>query len=219
MRFFLFSSFLIFTLVSTSSGNNVFEGVKNDDGDAIHSAVKADPSLLESIGPGGQTPLLHAVLTGKLNAVKTLLEINANALATEKDGYNVLHAAGFQGRDEILEVLLEHFKNAEDGFALDPKTDKHADGYYPMHVSSRRACKSLCDRLIRIDSYFSKIAIYMLQRACWGRQPRHAKTVSVFLRSGVPFDLATEDGKTCERMTQNEGTRAVLMEHKDGYEL
>ena len=80
MRFFLFSSFLIFTLVSTSSGNDVFEGVKNDDGDAIQSAVKADPSLLESIGPGGQTPLLHAVLTGKLNAVKTLLEINAKNL-------------------------------------------------------------------------------------------------------------------------------------------
>jgi ankyrin repeat protein len=142
MQFNLFSSLIVLAVASGSaSGNNalntVFEAVKNDDGEAIRSAVENDPSMLESIGQGGQTPLINAVLTGKINAVKTLLEINADASATEQQGYNVLHAAGFQGRTEILELLLEHFAKQKEagGFALDPKTDKHGDGFYPMHVS------------------------------------------------------------------------------------
>ena len=143
MQFSLFSFLLLFAFVSASMDNAIFEGVKNDDGAAIRSAVENDSSILESIGMGGQTPLIHAVLTGKMNAVKTLMEIGADMSATEKDGYNVLHAAGFQGRAEILEVLLRHFADQKEagGFALDPTTDEHKDGFYPMHVS-------LLDRLL-----------------------------------------------------------------------
>jgi ankyrin repeat protein len=113
--------------------NAVFEGVQKDDDAMIRNALEADPSLLESIGVGGQTPLIHAVLTGKLTAVKTLLELGADTTATEKDGYSVLHAAGFQGRAEILKILLDR--------GLDP-LDKHQDGFYPIH----RACWGLQER-------------------------------------------------------------------------
>jgi len=109
---------------------------QEDDAAAITSSVQTNPSALESIGPGGQTPLIHAVLTGKATAVKTLLELGADALATEKDGYNVLHAAGFQGRAQILQTLLDHFRQADADKTLDPKTDVHKDGYFPLHVSS-----------------------------------------------------------------------------------
>lgn len=126
-----------FSFALTSADDAIFDGVKNDDGAAIQTAVENDPSALESIGQGGQTPLIHAVLTGKLNAVKTLLDIGADTLATERDGYNVLHAAGFQGRAEILQVLLQHFADQKKsgGAVLDPSTDKHKDGFYPLHVS------------------------------------------------------------------------------------
>ena len=164
--------------------NEIFEGVKKDDTTAIKSAVKNDPSTLESIGPGGQTPLLHAVLTGKLESVKTLLDLGANTAATETDGYNVLHAAGFQGRSEILEVLLQHFANQKEagGFVLDPSTDKHKDGFYPIH------------------------------RSCWGREPRHTETVKVFLTNNVHSQIAADNGKTCAEMTNNEGTKKLISE-------
>ena len=60
-----------------------------------------------------------------------------------------------------------------------------------------------------------------LQRACWGREDRHAETVRVMLQNGVPHDLASRDGKTCEQMTRNEGTLAALLEAREGssYEL
>ncbi|KAG7348066.1 ankyrin repeat domain protein [Nitzschia inconspicua] len=123
----LIATLLMISPMALAIPNAVFEGVQLDDGDKIRTALEADPSLLESIGVGGQTPLIHAVLTGKMNAVKTLLDVGADTSATERDGYNVMHAAGFQGRAEILQVLLDR--------GLDPM-DKHKDGFYPLH----RAC-------------------------------------------------------------------------------
>lgn len=191
MKLSVFSFLLSCVAVVASDDNAIFQGVTNDDGAAIRSAVENDPSMLESIGPGGQTPLIHAVLTGKIDAVATLLEIGADTSATEQDGYDVLHAAGFQGRAEILEVLLQRFaeQKAAGGFALDPSTDRHKDGYYPLH------------------------------RACWGRAPRHTDTVKVFLKHGVKFDLSSDKGLTCEEMTTNMETKGIILEMKEGSEL
>ena len=71
----------------------------------IRQALTAGADI-NAIGPGGQTPLLFAVLSGKEKAAKVLVDSDADLTATEKDGYNVLHAAGFQGRADILKMLL-----------------------------------------------------------------------------------------------------------------
>ena len=122
-------------------------------------------------------------------------------LATEQDGYDVLHAAAFQGRDLILRLLLaecmtlyrdHHDHDAPDADAeatpltfLDPITDVHADGFYPIH------------------------------RACWGREQRHTDTVEVFLilKGGILKDLPAENGQTCYDMTPNPATQALLEKH------
>ena len=69
---------------------SIFDAVKADSEgvQGIRSLVQKDPSLLESIGNGGQTPLVSTVLQGKFHSVKTLLELGADVYATEKDGYN-----------------------------------------------------------------------------------------------------------------------------------
>jgi len=182
--FFSLCLLVVYGLSHHICSASVFEEVQNDDTTAIKKVVKNDPSALESIGPGGQTPLIHAVLTGKLESVKTLLGLGANTAATENDGYNVLHAAGFQGRSEILEVLLQHFAIQKEagGFVLDPSTDKHEDGFYPIH------------------------------RSCWGREPRHTETVKVFLTNNVSSQLSADNGKTCAEMTNNEGTKMLILE-------
>ena len=139
--------FFLFALALCAHANkleyDIFDAIKNDEVDAIRTFVEKDPATLESIYGGGQkgitvyrsgrTPLLYAVLEGKSQAVKTLLELGADVHATEQDGYNVLHAAGTQGRAEVLEILMDHF--SENSIDMNITTDQHADGFYPLHVS------------------------------------------------------------------------------------
>lgn len=134
---FLFAFvFVCGVVASAEEVSTIFDAVKADSEgvEDIRSLVQKDPSVLESIGNGGQTPLISAVLQGKYDSVKTLLELGANVYATEKDGYNVLHAAAFQGRAEVLQLLLDHFQ--EQSIDLNIATDQHTDGYYALHVSS-----------------------------------------------------------------------------------
>ena len=131
----------VITLVVTTdaySKDEIFVAVQDDDPEGIQKALD-DGADINQIGAGGQTPLINAVLTGKINAVPKLLEAGADTSLTEQGGCNVVHAAGSQGRGEILKMILDH--------GLDPPTDKHEDGHYPIH------------------------------RACWGGEPRHTQTV------------------------------------------
>lgn len=76
----------------------------------------------------GQTPLMAAVLRGKTETVKLLLEKGADVTLGEKDGYTPAHGAAFQGRIDVMKALHEH--------GIDIIHDQHEDGFYPYH----RAC-------------------------------------------------------------------------------
>lgn len=75
-----------------------------------------------------ENQLLHAVLAGAKRCVALLLERNADTSIPDKDGYTVMHAAGFQGRAEIAKMLIDH--------GLDPNEQHKRDLYKPIH----RAC-------------------------------------------------------------------------------
>ena len=104
----------------------LFAAVQADDAGAIERELER--SDINSRGPGGQTPLMHAVLSGKVNAVKALLKLGADTSIGEKDGYTPMHGAGFQGRAEIARILVLDGK-------LNP-SDRHEDGHTPFE----RAC-------------------------------------------------------------------------------
>mmetsp|Transcript_944 Transcript_944/g.2883 ORF Transcript_944/g.2883 Transcript_944/m.2883 type:complete len:177 (+) Transcript_944:211-741(+) len=145
---------------------DVFAAVRADDPHGVAAALEEDAAALDATGPGGQSPLMHAVLQGKLLAAEALLKRGADVTIAEKDGYTPMHGAGFQGRAKIAKLLFEH------GVALD---DVHADGHRPI------------------------------QRACWGREKRHAETVRVMLDLGAALDAD-------ECQTRNPWLRAVLDE-------
>ena len=110
----------------SASDDALFAAVRADDPDAIEAAIN-DGGNINGIGPGGQTPLMHATLTGQVEAVRVLLKLGADTTIGEKDGYTPMHGAGFQGRAKIAELLIAH--------GLDP-LDRHEDGFIPLH----RAC-------------------------------------------------------------------------------
>jgi ankyrin repeat protein len=110
--------------------DQLFGATRNDDPDLIKEVLMELDADINAIGPGGQTPLLFAILSGRFKSAEYLVQAGADVTATEKDGYNVLHASGFQGRDEILTMLLDH--PTIKSMVMEP----HRDGYYPIH----RAC-------------------------------------------------------------------------------
>ena len=114
-------------IARSAAGRTVFDAVALDSMEEIKKSLSDDPSALNTPGPGGQSPLMNAVLTGKVNAVKYLLRKKADPSIPEKDGYTPMHGAGFQGRSEIAKLLIAH--------GLDP-SDVHKDGHPPM----MRAC-------------------------------------------------------------------------------
>ena len=115
---------LLALVAAASAAGDIFAAVKRDSMEDIKAALAADPSALDRTGPGGQSPLMHAVLMGKGAAAKYLLKRGADVSVAEKDGYTPMHGAGFQGRAAIAKLLIAH--------GLDPR-DKHDDGYEPMH--------------------------------------------------------------------------------------
>ena len=63
----------------------------------MHSDLISNGQDINQRGPGGQTPLMNAVLSGQTEVVKALLELGADHKIPEKDGYTPMHGAGFQG--------------------------------------------------------------------------------------------------------------------------
>lgn len=73
------------TLVSSKS--DIFQLVAREEISEIEELLDRQPQLLNKQGPGGQTPLMNAVLSGKTNVVKLLLSRNADVSIGEQDGY------------------------------------------------------------------------------------------------------------------------------------
>lgn len=101
----------------------IFDAVANDSPEEIEKALDNGADINQKQAGSGQTPLMNAVLMGKVEAVKTLLKHKADTTIGEKDGYTPMHGAGFQGRAEIAQILIDH--------GMDPR-DVHQDGYEPI---------------------------------------------------------------------------------------
>ena len=72
----------------------IFTAIADDSPKKVRASLEADPNALDQPGNGGQTPLMNAVLTGKVNAVKALIKAGADPSIGEKDGYTPMHGAG-----------------------------------------------------------------------------------------------------------------------------
>ncbi len=66
---------------------DIFEAVAKSDLSAIEKILSTERDQLNKKGPGGQTPLMNAVLSGKTSAVDALLKAGADVTIPEQDGY------------------------------------------------------------------------------------------------------------------------------------
>ena len=137
----------------------------------LHARIDADDAdgatgLLDEGAPlnqiseknGGQTPLMHAVLSGKAKLVEMFLARGADTTIGEKDGYTPMHGAGFQGRAAIAKALIKH--------GLDP-SDRHSDGFTPIH----RACWGGEERHTKTVEALLEAGVPFDQKASNGQTP------------------------------------------------
>lgn len=110
--------------------DKLFMSAVRNDVDSVAKAIEdgANPNYQ---APGSlQTPLMAAILRGQTEMVAYLLARTdvVDVSIPEKDGYTPAHGAAFQGRPEIMSLLI--------GRGINVKDDFHADGHAPLH----RAC-------------------------------------------------------------------------------
>jgi len=73
---------------------------------AIMAALLDNAADIDSQTDSKHTPLLLAVVQNALEAVKLLLEREANVHCKDKEGYTALHKAAWSGNIEMITALL-----------------------------------------------------------------------------------------------------------------
>jgi len=134
-KFYVFSLICSIPVTVCDLGDDVLAAVGNGDLNGVKNIIsKHQDDLKDFINKkearSGQTPLMKSVLMGQTDIVRLLLELDeVDVTIGEKDGYTPMHGAGFQGRAEILKLLIK------DRRKIDPN-EFHRDGFAPLH----RAC-------------------------------------------------------------------------------
>ncbi len=92
---------------------------------------------------------MAAVLNGKTEIVKILLDNGADPTIPEAQGYLPPHGAAFQGRAEVMQVLIDA--------GIDVNST-HTDGFLPLH----RACFGgrLVSLFLNISSFQKSLMDY-----------------------------------------------------------
>lgn len=160
-------------LLAVAAAGDIFSAVQMDSAELLQEALDEDPSELNRRGPGGQTPLMNAVLSGKSHAVAFLLQAGADPTIPEKDGYTPPHGAGFQGRAEIARLLHAH------GINIDVA---HSDGNRPI----QRACWGNDKRHADTVKTFVELGAALAVKDCRTSNPHTKSYLASHFKMSVP---------------------------------
>ena len=108
----------------TVNKSPVVEAVRAKNTDRLRELLAAGESATKQDEEFGIPPLSWAAMLGDANAAELLLNVGADVNAKDKSGYRALHSAMFQGRPEVVELLL---RRGADPLARGPSNDTPRD--------------------------------------------------------------------------------------------
>ena len=81
---------------------------------AAIEALLAGGAEIDARDPGGETPLIRAILEGHADVAELLIADGADVMARNERGLTPLHAAAYSGSAELTQLLLDHGAELED---------------------------------------------------------------------------------------------------------
>lgn len=162
-------------------------------------SINADPVAVDT---DGNTPLLLAIIEGRISCVKILLDHTSSTststiiepLMSVSNDLIPLSLACQYGHEEVARLLLH--KGA--------KVIPNSEGLYPQHLAAREGHPGVCRLLVqeggpaaggkdREDKYNQWTPLF---HAVLGDRPSHVECVKVLVEAGVDVNAMDEYGKT-----------------------
>ena len=142
--------------------------------------------------------MFEGVRADDVEAIRAAIEAGADMNARGVGGQTPLMHGALQGKIQAVSFLLDR--------GADP-TIPEKDGYTLAHGAGFQGRAAMVQLLVSrglpIDEPHAD-GYTPVQRACWGREKRHAKTVEAFLHAGAVLESAA----SCR--TTNAHTKRVL---------
>jgi ankyrin repeat protein len=193
---------------------SVFELIDDGDADGLRDLLEVRPEKAEERSPGGLSPVLHALYTGKSDLVDVLLAANPAldvfdaaavgrtrglaelldaepdlARAWSADGFTPLHLASFFGQEDAAQLLVER------GAEIDVVARNETLQVAPLHSAAAGAHPSIVRLLVERGADVNA-------RQGGGFTPLHSaaqnddrESVETLLEAGADPSLANDDGK------------------------
>ena len=179
------------------------KAAEKGDAAAVTALLKGDARLVNARRtPGGITPVGRAVVFGKIEVVRVLLEAGADPNLAKADGATPLHDAAHQNDAPLMTLLLDHKAN------IDART---ADGRTPLYNAVRESGASVvrfllekgADPRIKDASGISPLLLALMISAASGdgAAAKSAESATIVLDS-VPVSLQLANTSLAEAITQ-----------------
>lgn len=192
----------------------------------VEMCVDKAPELLEREDAYARRPIHYAAMHGHPSIVSLLLNAEAKASPTDKDGYTPLMHAITQGHLEVVRIFVSgeadveptalstdliplslacqygHVEVAELLLKRGAKIRPNSEGMYPMHVAAKAGHEAICRLLVDKGNGGGKDKPdkYNLwtpmHHAAVGGRPEHLACIRVLVAAGCDVNALDEYGKS-----------------------
>ena len=114
--------------ISGPKGDTAFHLACKHAGFSVVSRFLNYPRLLDLRDAEGRTPLMSSIQSSRADTAKTLIEVQGNVEAFDKDGKTALHYAAIMGLTEVVRLLI-----IDHGANMDKSTEL---GWTPLHCAA-----------------------------------------------------------------------------------
>lgn len=168
--------------------------VSQGDIDLVKMLIQAGTDVDEICrNPTRQTPLMHAVEIGHLEAVQLLIGLGADLAVKDEKGWTALHVAANQKRGDIIKLLIE---SGADANTVDAEggTPLHALANLPLHdYEAQRENQGIMDLVnnaaISVFDLFTSLVSD-------GKLKAASEVIQLLVHAGVKLNQENHNGHT-----------------------